>query len=92
MTRAEIEAILGPPGDYRTGPTRGQTAIDPIWEPPLPYAASWYSDTVAITVEFDDDGRAGVGAGESVEKVEQSPLENLVWRARRQWRKWFHGK
>src|SRR5262249_62277212 len=59
MTRAEVEAIIGPPGDYRTGPTNYEPAgisggviveADERW-----YA--WAFDDYFLTAQYDASGR-----------------------------------
>jgi hypothetical protein len=118
MSRAEVEAILGPPGDYRTGRTKEESdPLDPpcfdidetafnadayyglgpdgIWD-----QAFWFGNEAYIIVVFKsgvvsesrDPRRVGIGGSKSfvrTVKLEQGPLENLLWRAKRQWRKWF---
>jgi hypothetical protein len=52
MTLAEVEAILGPAGDYTTGPT---TSVRDGW-----YGAGdkeWITDNGAISVWFDSQGK-----------------------------------
>jgi hypothetical protein len=53
----------------------------------------WNGRRYCIHVVFDRDGKA---AGctlyrpfPDADRAEQSPLANLLWRAKRQWRKWF---
>jgi hypothetical protein len=107
MTRAEVEAILGPPGDYRTG--LGETAYgddwsaDPIADPPgtvwtwqktpvgSPFhqeCAAWLSDSYAICVSIDDTGQVLWATGQ-LRRTRSNPLQNLLWRAKRQWHRWF---
>jgi hypothetical protein len=47
------------------------------------------TDICVVEIRFDDDERVMNCWSGSVSKVEQGPLENLLWRAKRQWRKWF---
>jgi hypothetical protein len=112
MSRAEVEAILGPPGDYRTG--RGESKMSesvmpPIWHPdrdPFDRAltittwremgrseqhGTWIGDSLSIDVI--------VAEAEHVQeryactrRVTQGPFDNLLWRAKRQWRRWFPEK
>jgi hypothetical protein len=105
MTFAEVEAILGPPGDYRAGPTQPD---DP---PPFPWFGSgvmpelpraWRGDHGVIYVHPKGDGDPAIEGYEpadpekasfasyfEVRRVDHGPLGNLIWRAKRQWRKWF---
>ncbi len=95
-TRQELESRLGPPGDYRTGPT--QRAADNVffpldsdyaqWGEPA-YVLTWESDTRRLQFHFDaGNGLVAIESRFNV-RVDQSPLENLVWRVKRQWRRWF---
>ncbi len=87
MSRTEVEAILGPPGDYRNGPT---TNAGPEY---LLYRRSrsedWRGDTGVIRIEFDDSGRVtwvDFGSDYRVDRVRfLNPLEQAKW----QWRRWF---
>jgi hypothetical protein len=119
MTREEVVSILGPPGDYRSGPTEyppfNWTDFRPNVDSSqlgLPDVHSgsfhqienagviegtpekWRGDSGDILIHFAPSGvSATSGVTGSVflptEKVSQSPLENLLWRAKRQWQKWF---
>jgi hypothetical protein len=91
MTRAEVEAIRGvPPGDYTTGPVR------------VVYMGSargfgrlrkeWLGDNGHIEMYFsEDDWYPGARRllFDDVDRFEQTRFENLSWRLKRQWRKWF---
>jgi hypothetical protein len=109
MSRAEVEAILGPAGDYRTGPTTNPAKASPYggfysgtwirWDKmsdaeKQEYAArvtrSWQSDQMTILVGFDSKGVADMQRT-NMRKDHQSFLDNLLWRAKRQWRNWFPG-
>ena len=96
MNRTEVYAILGPAGDYRTGPVEySGVAIHGNEVGPAPFEgrdfACWLSDQAYIVVIFDED--------ECVQKVPYclsggrrtslSPLENVRWHVRRQWHRWF---
>ena len=73
MTQAEVEAILGPPGDYRSGATVlayddgmsaakvGRTAED------------WVNDRGAITLEFNQAGRVVFDPAQRVSVQSISP-------------------
>jgi hypothetical protein len=105
MSRAEVEAILGPAGDYRSGPTIwvagistnclvvGRVPAD--WqvdlyppEPPVPWPTSWLGDAGDVYVTFSREGVATHEFHES-RVVPQSPLDNLLWRAKRLRHRWF---
>jgi hypothetical protein len=105
MTQAEVEAILGPPGDYRTrlGETECWDAWKPdpadygpavaIWQPlvgltPETSAGFWICDSMEIyIVTTDESGR--VHQAQASARRRAGTLENLIWRIKRQWRRWF---
>jgi hypothetical protein len=96
MSRAEVEAILGPPGDYRTGPTDIDGKVVPlklVWVgeilPSDGDIAYWSADEVYERVMFDPAGRVREGGFSPTFRPTQSPSDNLLWRLRRQWRRWF---
>jgi hypothetical protein len=98
ITRAEVEASLGPPGDHTTGPTRptggGHACGWLCTRGPgvgLAYesVAQWLTDDGSIVVAFDAKGRVDSWEWNPTQRVEQGPLDNLLWRAKRQWHRWF---
>jgi hypothetical protein len=91
ITRAEVEASLGPPGDYTTGPTH-PTGRDHGVEGSSLVCASvtqWLTDNGSIVVEFDARGRVRGWSWGGTQRVEQGPLDTLLWNANRQWHRWF---
>jgi hypothetical protein len=94
MSRAEVEAILGPPGDYTTGPTRTTGFIRSTSRPHDPFFerqshAEWLTDDLKFQVRFDSENRVAAQYWSYSERLQQNPFENRLWRAERQWRKWF---
>jgi hypothetical protein len=97
MTRAEVEAILGPPGDYRTGPTTLSQGFSFFiievhggWgEPPFSRPVYWTSDTLEIVAYHYSDGTLSEFGYRPLEPDHSGPLDNLRWRAKRLWRQWF---
>jgi hypothetical protein len=98
MNREEVYAILGPPGDYRTGPAKYERVIlmndDLDWtgEPIVRPGCVWISERALVDVQFvqgDCVTLSGLTMYCSGEKVSQGPLDNLFWGVKRQWRKWF---
>jgi hypothetical protein len=95
MTRAEVDALLGPPGDYRTGPVDYDRGLVPLKIAPItmPWETSddddrWAGDSAYLAVRFDPEGRVGSWYVVPTSKAAQSPLGNLLWRLGRQWRRW----
>jgi hypothetical protein len=90
MSRAEVEAILGPPGDYTTGPFDiDDTTVRRIMEGPRAGAHSWFTDNCVLSIRFDDSNRVEWRGFLRVRKRPQASLENLRWRLSRQREKWF---
>jgi hypothetical protein len=119
MSRAEVEAILGPPGDYRTGdgemdygmeneawmPDTGPDVAkglspdfdkletnwkrDPGQSPEDPSSrADWLGDSFGIAIAIGPSGSVEEKVG-LPRRTTQGPLDNLLWRLKRQWRRWF---
>jgi hypothetical protein len=95
MTPTEVEAILGPPGDYRTMPTILGSSRIPY--PPVGVvnrdAASewrrWDGDTASLSVAFDSQRKVLNTYYVPNGSLDQGPLDTLLWRAKRQWQRWF---
>jgi hypothetical protein len=84
MSRADVEAILGPPGDYTTGPTALRST--PLTLTPPPGSPEfWMGDEGDATVWFDAADRVagshflrtGLWAGNAADR--------LLWRLERRW-------
>ena len=97
MPRAEVEAILGPPGDNSTretvpdfderGAVRGEKEIGVV-DPGL-RSELRENDRAVIRVDFDPQGNLSGAWWGLVVPLDRSPLDNLLWRAKRQWHRWF---
>jgi hypothetical protein len=103
MSRAEVEAILGPAGDYSSGPLEftlalfsftGGTRPTRDYEPPsrrdffgdgLVDIVEWRTDKWLIVIYFSPTGPLR-SERHHVVRADQSVFENLLWRAKRQWR------
>jgi hypothetical protein len=90
LSRSEVEAILGPAGDYRTGPTYPRLAVS--------YGSfggnttgwvEWTADGTLVEIVFDDAGRVGVHGYEKLSRRPKRPIGDLLWRVQRQWHRWF---
>ncbi len=98
MSLSEVAAVLGPPGDYTTAPrplTEGFTlvgVIDPEGKTIFLQRTNWSGDSGSIWIGFDSDGIAVFTAFTPPEHPNQGTLENLLWRAKRQWGRSFPGK
>ncbi len=95
MTPAQVEGILGPPGDYRTGPL--EDSWDQFWydDGKLFMSESkgiWLGDAGILCIDYYTDGGSqtvGNASFEPSDRVKQYPVQNFVWRVKRQWRRWF---
>jgi hypothetical protein len=96
ITVAEVESLIGgPPDDYTTGPTgypdQGGTwaSVGPRLGEKAVASKVWQSDTGCIRVDLGPSG-AVVGAYfVPCSRTIQGTLDNLLWRAKRQWHRWF---
>jgi hypothetical protein len=95
MTRADVEALLGHPGDYTTGPVVGSWSVHVVLDaPPDPYKGlvslrvpipatvlglSWEDDGGWITVGFDASGKAVVKTFGDYRRDNPGPLGWLRW-------------
>jgi hypothetical protein len=105
MTRAEVEAILGPPGDHATAPLEDpdphwlvmsnwrpydRPVVDRFYRVSVEYQViQWRGDAGIICVEFTLSDHVVEAGMYPVKRVEQTLLGNLLWRAKRQWHRWF---
>jgi hypothetical protein len=103
MTQADVEAILGPPGDYTTGPFSNGDGEHLLFEmgPEHPLRdptsqARWLGDRGWIQVDYATFSRPRIVVSVAYDDCEplspQTPFENLRWRAERQWRRWFYSR
>jgi hypothetical protein len=99
MDRAEVIAILGPPGDYTTGPVIAygrvsEVLVGKVYRNQIDYHGGpqrarndvWVTDSVIIVVTVDiQSDKVLDRLGLRAERQTQNMLEWL----RRLWRKWF---
>jgi hypothetical protein len=88
MSRAEVEAILGPPGDYRNGPSREfrQAVFTPLYPD---QDLEWVGDDGWGHIICDSSGHVLETRFYSTLRAKQTAFENLLWRLKRQWHRWF---
>jgi hypothetical protein len=106
MTRDEVYAVVGPPGDYSSGPLMNMASIFACNASPrdaedfLPPSTEtvtgeivkrveWRTDNAIASVFFRPTGEVRDKYLSTVSRIGQTPVENLLWRAKRQWRRWF---
>jgi hypothetical protein len=90
MTWAEVEAILGPPGEYRTKPlvVFEVGSLEDFCEL-RETLLRWSDDTNCLNVIFDPTGHVRRASDDVAFWFRPDPLELLLWRIERQSRKWF---
>ena len=96
MSQAEVEAILGPPGDFRTLPP---APVDATHQLPIDttdptdesiHEVRWFGDKGWIVVGFtNNDQVTSVASFDAASEIPNGHLDNLLWQAKRQWRRWF---
>jgi hypothetical protein len=95
MTRAEVAAILGPPGDFRTKesivlepPTVDRVIHYPPPGPPMVAYDQWISDSHVASIAFCP-ASCLVEARWFMDNVpiEQSAFETALWRLKRLWQR-----
>jgi hypothetical protein len=102
MSRAEVEAILGPPGDYRIRPVGIVQDGDPDADMSRACASVsrcvgdsssrtelWKGDDWFIMATFSSTSGKVLHLLPMKTKNDPGPIDTLLWRAKRQWRKWF---
>jgi hypothetical protein len=95
MTCTEVEAVLGPPGDYRAGWVENFLEIEthhmPNGRAPEDGDTSvwWGRDGAGITAYFDASGHLVLAWYDTYETKNRGVLDTLRWRAERQWHRWF---
>jgi hypothetical protein len=97
MSRAEVHALLGSPADYRTigteadiwGPTVGDWLSAGIIGGNGALEENWEFDVGDIRVKYTETGVVRAGMYFCACKLERSLLDDLLWRAKRQWHRWF---
>jgi hypothetical protein len=86
ISRAQVCAILGAPDDYTTRP------LILSWPPGTDGLTDfWWGNECAIGLIFDKEGRGRLKCHTTRVDLrwQQTALENLLWRAKRQWHRWF---
>jgi hypothetical protein len=90
MTGAKVEEILGPPGDYTTEPTYySDDYNDFVSFGTHETIMMWVIDARVMVVSFDESGRVSQLGMSGNGPLNRGTLYNLLWRAKRQWHRWF---
>jgi hypothetical protein len=91
MTRDEVEAVLGAPGDHSSGPAVGEDELwwrlrfqllDRGWS-----ESTWIGDSAFITVTYENTPSGIVVKGSTYQPMEQADVglfARFLWRAKRQ--------
>jgi hypothetical protein len=99
MTLAEVETVLGPPGNYTTQRPRYELTEAIIKQLKNSYREEadrdvefWQYNDVYLEIVFDNEGKVLNIQCNSMPTPNGGPLDNLFWRMKRQWRRWFPEK
>jgi hypothetical protein len=92
-SRAELLSVLGPPGDFTSGPVATAGRFEELASVPSECVLSgssdyWKTDTASVYVLAMKDDRAFL-VYQRENRLPQGALDNLWWRAKRQWHRWF---
>jgi hypothetical protein len=89
---SEVCELIGPPGDYRSGPT--EPCFGPIECSIWSHRVDWLTDYGDYSVWVTTDGRPEVESTRFAphEGPASRPIGNLLWRTKRQWHRWFPEK
>jgi hypothetical protein len=91
----QVRGILGPPGDYSTGPELADGSPSAaLGFGRFTSSASnrtdvWVSDSAQVRVKWDGDDMSFLVMYTPMTRVRQPFLDNLLWRAKRLWGRWF---
>jgi hypothetical protein len=91
MSRLTAYSILGASGDHTTGPT----SCDPSYlviiamRSPEDGAQFWIGDTGQIALFYDRENCVEAMEFTPCVPKQIGPLDRLLWRAQRQWHRWF---
>jgi hypothetical protein len=89
MSKLEVMSILGPPGDYRTGPTQADGYKTWILTDRSTGGDEWWKgDSATARVSFASGDTVDSAYCESTQLQSQNPLSNLLWRVKRQLHRW----
>jgi hypothetical protein len=92
ISRAEVEAILGPPGNYTTAYVSYRNGQGSFHSPPVGNNAAdgkWWTNAAAVSVEYDESGHLTRKMFAPADQSDLNSFDNLLWRAKRLWRRWF---
>jgi hypothetical protein len=94
MNQADVQAILGLPKDLTTRPTKilfmsGTVHRFDSYELWQCECADWICNAAYIRVIYSRSGTVVETNYCDCEAVAQNAFDNLVWRFKRQWHRWF---
>jgi hypothetical protein len=98
MTLAQVTAIIGPPGDYRTMKTEDDLPSGPEGyffgrqEGTFGPIEGWQSDNARIIVSFHETGRVQSGEFFPQRPSTESNWSKVFWQVNHQWHRWYPEK
>jgi len=86
MPRSDAYAILGPPGNYASGPVgeKGVSGREGDFQNEVE-AETWYGDDCIVSLQFAPDGTVHAKAIEACNVIRLGPLDSLLWKVKRRW-------
>jgi hypothetical protein len=96
MSQTEVEAVLGPPGDYRSSESADDRSTpqpgDRLGARNFDRYGSlemWLTDTAYVFVEFDASGKVCSGHFSSYKRSRNDLPYNVTWRVMHRWFQWL---
>jgi hypothetical protein len=92
FTTGEIDEDTPMPFDWRAdcfGTMRPITSGDLEGFALPERSARWVTDSTSVWLALDDSGRVIGGQFHRLKKTDAGTIDNLRWRAKRQWRRWI---
>ena len=86
MSRSDVYAILGRPGNYASGPVgeKGVTGREGDFQNEVE-AETWYGDDCIVSLQFTADGTVHAKAIEACNVIKLGSVDSLLWKVKRRW-------
>jgi hypothetical protein len=91
MPIAVVQSMMGEPPGQSPGLQAIQSYEKSSWPAAVwtDHRLTWYADDVFVFVYVDTSGHVTQKELMVPDEVPQGPVENLLWRAKRRWHRWF---
>jgi len=86
MSRSDVYAILGRPGNYASGPVgeKGVGGREGDFRDEAE-GETWYGDDCIVSLQFAPDGTVHAKAIEACKVIQLGPVDSLLWKVKRRW-------